>query len=124
MIEQHNFEEAKTSIKHLLKIKSGIVGIHRNLLVNDLIYCEALDNNKNEVTKLLTPAQKNFMKAMKDYPSIIRTEYTLALLIDKDEEKAKEIKRKFISRSKTYPYSADIKSEKELIDIATNVSKN
>lgn len=124
MLEQHNFEEANKAIKHLLKIKSGLIGIHKNLLIVDQIYCELINENFEEAKKLLTPSLKNFMLSMKDYPSIIRTEYTIALLLDKDQNKANEIKKKFILRGKTYPYSADIKSEKELIDIATNISKN
>ncbi len=124
MMEQHNFEEANKAIKHLLKIKSGLIGIHKNLLIIDQIYCELINENYEEAKKLLTPSLKNFMLSMKDYPSIIRTEYTITLLLDKDQNKANEIKKKFISRGKTYPYSADIKSEKELIDIATNISKN
>mgnify|MGYP003296169273 CR=1 FL=1 len=43
--------------------------------------------------------------------------------LEKNIEKANKIKKQFISRSKTYPYPSDIKSEKELIDIATNISK-
>ena len=34
-----------------------------------------------------------------------------------------EGKKQYIEMGKTYPYPSDIRSEKELIDIATNISK-
>lgn len=64
------------------------------------------------------------MTSMKEFPSIIRTEYAIALLLDKNISKANKLKKQFIARGKTYPYPADIKSEKELLDIITNISKH
>ena len=72
----------------------------------------------------MTAELKNFMQSMKDFPSIIRTEYTYALLVEEDLDKANSLKKKFIEKGKTYPYPAEIRSEKELIDIVTNLKKN
>lgn len=124
MMDQHNFEEANQKMKQILRAKTAIVGIHRNLLVCDRVYCELITDNKNLAKKLMTPELKNFMKSMKDFPSVIRTEYAYTLLLEEDIEKANAIKKQFIERGKTYPYQSDIRSEKELIDIATNIKKN
>ena len=56
------------------------------------------------------------MKAMKSFSSVIRTEYALALLFEKDTQKAEE--NTFEKVAKTYPYSQDIESERELMRIA------
>lgn len=124
LMDQHNFEEANNKMKQILRAKTAIIGIHRNLLVCDRIYCELLNDNKSSAKKLMTEELKNFMNSMKNYPSIIRTNYVYSLLYENDIEKANQYKKQFIEISKTYPYQTDIRSEKELIDIVTNLNKN
>ena len=51
-----------------------------------------IEKNIENAKKIITEKQKNYMKALKDIPSTIRTEYAIAKLIDKDENKCKEIK--------------------------------
>ena len=80
-------------------------------------------NSKPE-SEFFNAKLQSFIKSMKDFPSVIRTEYTYALLYEEDLDKANILKKKFIERGKTYPYQSDIRSEKELIDIATNLKKN
>jgi len=119
MMEEKRFQEADSLMEHFLKIDSSIVGIHRNLLICDRMYCEMISNNRKDIIdKMLTKQQKEFMQSMKNFASVIRTEYTYALLVEKNSVKAKKIKAKFDEVSKTYPYQCDIQSEKELIEIA------
>ncbi|MBR2900741.1 MAG: hypothetical protein IKC39_00700, partial [Clostridia bacterium] len=74
-MDMHKFEEARTQIEHLLEIESGIVGLHRNLLLCDLIYIELITENRKEVIdSLMTKELKQFMASMKKFPSVIRTE--------------------------------------------------
>ena len=68
--------------------------------------------------ELLTKEQKKLMKAMKKYPSILRTEYTYALLGQADTSKAEKIKAVFETCAKTYPYPSEIGAERELMCIA------
>ena len=58
------------------------------------------------------------MKAMRTFPSVIRTEYAYAVLGEKNSEKAAKAMRLFEKVAKTYPYPNDINSERELIEIA------
>ena len=58
------------------------------------------------------------MKSMKTYPSVLRTQYVYALLARKDLAEAAKIKEKFEQCAKTYPYTSEIQSERELIEIA------
>ena len=55
---------------------------------------------------------------MKNFPSILRTEYVYALLAEKDEKKAEECWHRFNKIANNYPYPNDIESERELMDVA------
>lgn len=119
LMDLHEFEEADNLMEHMLKIESGIVGLHRNLLVCDRVFIELITENRREaIDRMLSKEQKNFMKQMKNFPSVIRTEYAYALLGEKDSLKAEELKVKFEKCAKTYPYQSDIQSERELMEIA------
>ena len=56
------------------------------------------------------------MKAMKDFPSVIRTEYVYALLYEENENKA--VKVKFEKQAKMYPYENEIQAEREFMKIS------
>ena len=58
------------------------------------------------------------MKAMKTYPAILRTAYAYTLLAQQDEKQAAQIKQKFETIGRAYPYPSDWESERELMDLA------
>ena len=119
LMDEEKFEEADKTMAHLLEIDSGIVGLHRNLMMCDRIYVELIGENRSEtIESMITKEQKKFMKAMKRFPSVLRTQYVLALLSEKDAAKAEAIKNEFEKVAKTYPYAQDIESEKNLMRIA------
>ena len=121
LIDEHKFEEAQKLINNFLKSDTAIIGLHRNLLICDEIFCKTiLGNDKEEINSLLSKEQKKFMKSMKRFPSVVRTEYVYALLIEEDKNKADKIKNIFNKISKTYPYKSEIESEAELMKIAEN----
>lgn len=125
MMETQKFDQAYKLMTHLLEIDSAIVGLHRSLLVCDCAYCELIGENRSDVLEqLFTKKQKKFMKQMKKYPSVLRTEYSYALLSEEDFVKAESIKVRFENCAKSYPYPSDIKAEQELMDIAEQKSKN
>ena len=64
-----------------------------------------------------TPEQLKIMRAMKRYPSGLRTEYAYSLLARKDPENAKKILREFEKSARCYPYPGEIEAERELIAI-------
>ena len=119
LMDEEKFEEADALMAHLLEIESGIVGLHHDLLMCDRIYVELIGQNRTEViASMMTKEQKKFMKAMKRFPSVLRTQYVLALLSEKDAARAEAIKNEFEKVAKTYPYAQDIESEKNLMRIA------
>lgn len=124
LMDQQRFEEADQMIAHLLKIDSGIVGLHRSLMICDRVYCELIRGNRKEsLDEMLTKEQLKFMKAMKKFPSVVRTEYAYALLALKDTTKANTARELFEKVAKTYPYPSDVQSERELIEIADNIAR-
>ena len=118
LMDMQNFEEANKMIQKLLEMESGIAGIYRNLLICDRIYCELLAGNKETAEKLFTKEQQKFMKLMKKFPSVLRTEYAFALLCRSDYSRSEKIKAMFEKCARTYPYSCEVDAERELICIA------
>lgn len=121
LMDEKKFEEADALMAHLLEIESGIVGFHHDLLICDRIYVELIGENRREVVQnMLTKNQKKFMKSMKRFPTVLRTEYALALLFENNTAKSEKIKSEFEKVAKTYPYSQDIESERDLMIIAND----
>ena len=119
LMDEERFEEADELMAHLLEIESGMVGLHRSILICERIYVELIHQNRREVVEeKLTKNLQSFMKTMKDTPSILRTQYAIALLYENDKAKAETIKAQFEKRAKTYPYPHEIDSERDLMKLA------
>lgn len=118
MMDQHRFQEADERMEYILEIESGMVGIHRNLVICDRMYFEMIHQNRQEVLEeFYTKEQKQFMKSMRTFPSVIRTEYAYAVLVEKNQANAAKAMEVFEKIAKSYPYPNDINSERELIQI-------
>lgn len=116
LMDEQNFKEAAQLTDALLAMPSGILGIHRMLLKNDRLFCELIgENDGATVQRLLTKKQKQQMKKMQNHPSLLRTQYALALKREKDREKAEKILRQFEKMAGKYPYKPDIVSEREIM---------
>ena len=116
---------AEKEISALLRSNYNIIGLHKNLLKCDLVYARLINYGKaSELSSLLTLEQLKFMKSMKGYPSVLRTEYAIALLRDGDEKKAEKVKADFDKMAKKYPYPSDIASEQSLMDLALKIYKS
>ena len=125
LMDQQRFSEADRLIAHLLEIDSGIVGLHRSLMICDRMYCELIQDNRKEILEEMhTKEQIQFMKAMKQFPSVVRTEYAYALLALKDTAKANAALNLFEKVAKTYPYPSDVQAERELMEIADSVANS
>lgn len=102
LMDAENFEEADARMAHLLEIDSGMIGLHRGLLICDRIFVELIGENSREIIESMhTKEQKKFMKAMRRYPSVLRTQYALALLYGNDIAKADKIGKEFEKKQKT-----------------------
>ena len=123
LMDQHRFEEAGKLIDHLLEIETGMVALHRNLLICDQIYLELIGQNRSDrLEALYTKELKKFMKVMKTFPSVIRLEYAYRLLAEHDSESVAKSMAAFERVAATYPYPNDINTERELMEIAAKIS--
>ena len=66
---------------------------------------------------MLSKKLKQFMKAMKSFPSVLRCEYALALRAG-DRQKAAKLREDFEKMARNYPNPSDIESERELMALA------
>ena len=117
LMDQCRFSEAQEAMERLLAQKTGILGLYRNLLYCDLLYCRLQDGQTEAAKQLLTREQLAFMKTMKNFPSVIRTQYALAVA-EGDDAKMQFYRKAFEKIAKTYPYPAEIQSERELLALA------
>jgi len=123
LMDEQRFDEADALMIRLLDADIAMVGVHRNLMICDRIFCELIAEKREEVIDdLLTAEQKKFMKSMKKFPTVLRTEYVLARLFYWDVERAEKIGAQFEKVTRTYPYPNDIESERELMQIADRIA--
>ena len=123
LMDAMELEKADDTIAELLQMDTGINELHRRLLIVDQVYCELVGKNRQErLSRLLTKQQIRFMKSMKTFPSVLRTEYTYALLKENDNKKASKIKDEFEKMGAYYPYPQEIESERELMELAEQKS--
>lgn len=116
LMDEQKFAEADNIMETLLTMDIKLAGLYRSLMVNDQIYCELVGSRREErLNLLLDKQQKKFMKAMKNFPSVLRTEYAYALLLEKDSIKADDVLKRFEKMVRTYPNPSDIESERELM---------
>ena len=119
LMDQHKFQAARDEMAKLVSRQTSLMGIYQNLLTCDLMYCELLfENRPDRLERMYTKGQKKFMKNMKKFPSVLRTQYAYALLAEKDRSKAEKLRQQFEKVGKSYPYPVEWAGEQELMDLA------
>ncbi len=123
LIDKGEYDKAIKEIESFVD-NDKVSLVYRGLLVNDLIYCYAiLGKDINKALKYKDDTVKSVLMQMKDNPSVIRTNYAYALLIDKNKEEADKYMEQFNKIKKSYPYKVEIDSELELIELAKEKNK-
>ena len=118
LMDQQKFEEADRAMARLSS-GGGLVGMHKALLVCDRMFVELITKNRAEILdRMRSKDQQKYMQALRNFPSVLRTEYAWALLHDKDQEKADTALQQFEKHAKSYPYTSEITGERELLEIA------
>ena len=88
----------------------------------DVIYLLLiLEKDKKEVDAIKDKTLIKQLKAMRGLITVMRSEYSYALLYEKNEDKAAEIRKAFDSTSEKYPYAYEIESERYLMDKALSL---
>lgn len=124
LMDQLDFAAAEQEIRRLLAREKGILGLYRMTMSCDGALCELIAGRPADLTEALsTKENQQLMKAMKTYPSILRTQYVLALLKDKDADKAEKLLADFEAAAKKHPNPQEIVGERELIAAAQEAAR-
>ncbi len=115
LIDSENFDEAEKSILNLINGDNGLIGMYRSMLISDLIYCLLLKGETERAARYYTMEQRATMNSLNSIPSILRTEYALAICKIEGAKKAEKVKRSFDKLAKKYPYPTDIELDCRLI---------
>lgn len=119
LIDEERFSEAREEALRLLDQGSIALELYQYLVRLDLIYLSLLEGFSSEEAMLHSgPDVERFMKMMPNYPAIVRSAYTIALFVDKDEEKANQFEAKMDTIKTSYPYPVEIEGELQLMALA------
>ncbi len=100
-----------------------LAGLHRAILRMDRAFMEMIEDTplefvrREKIDQWLDAPTRQVMKAMRKGITVLRIEYAQALLIEKDEEKAKKTEAKFEKMFKKYPVFTDVESERSLMNL-------
>ena len=115
LMEQGDFGEAKALIEKLLSDECRLNGITESLVKLDGLYIDLLQRGADaDMTVLDDKKMKAFVKAMKNYPSVLRTTYAVAK-VRGDNKEAERIKLQFNKIAASYPYKTEIETESLLM---------
>lgn len=116
LMDMLDFPAAEKEIRRLLARETGIVGLYRMTMSCDGALCELIAGRPAILTDAVsTTENQQLMKAMKTHPAILRTQYALALLKEKDAAKAEKLLADFEAAAKKHPNPQEIVGERELI---------
>ncbi|NLN41249.1 MAG: M50 family metallopeptidase [Clostridiales bacterium] len=116
LCDKRQFDDAKEMIQFLLQNAPGILEVHKNELLCDLLFYEIIGPcRKEEIEKIYTNQLKKYIKATSSYLARRRLLYAYELLVKKDKEQAQKQLRAFEKATKTYPYAVEIEGEREMI---------
>lgn len=120
-IDQLNFQLAYEIAKRMTETDTAVSEIERYFLTSELIFCELVGKNRSDVLNGYRNQDfKIFLNRMKNFPSLIRMQYTYELMANQDAVTAKAILMQFEKIAKSFPYKGEITKERELIEYAKN----
>ena len=125
LMDQQRFAETAQAIDALEAQKTAILPLHRNLLLCDRLTC-ALFTGEDAAPWLKrwnSKEMRTFRKQMKNFPSVLRTEYAAVLLAEKDSAKAETIRTQFERQAKNHPFAAEAASARALMEQLTQMSQ-
>lgn len=123
LIDAQDFDAARIRIDALADEAHPLLGLHRRLLLVDRLYLELIgERSAAVIDALCTQEQRKFMKSMRRFPPILRTQYALALLYEHDLPKAEAFLTQFEACAAAHPYPSEIEGERELIARAKSLA--
>lgn len=115
--DKGELSKAKEIYEDLLK-NENILGLYKNEIVCELIFCEIMTNcDLDKINQLYNKNIKSYVEQSKHIIGKRRLLYVYELLINKDEGKAEKYRKDFNKLIRTYPYRGEIESEIELMNL-------
>lgn len=122
--ELRDFDTYKKLVNKVLEINNNMLPLHKNELICELIFLEIINScNKDVIDNLFTSDIKEYIARTSEFLSRIRLKYGYELLMQRNDEVAELILKKFEKVSKTWPFQNDIKSELSLIELIKDKHK-
>lgn len=118
-----DFEQAKKECEFGLNKVPGMIEIYKNELGCELLFYEIMDNNMKEVERLYTKQLKKYIKATSMYVTRKRLMYAYELLVNKNEAQANKVLKDFEKVATSYPYEAEVESEREVLELIKSKSE-
>lgn len=123
LMEEHRFEEAYAKMLSLIEGDNGVVPVYRSLLALDCIYCELVGECRaDHLEPLMDKQLRRLMSSMKNFLSVLRTQFAWELLYKKDHAKAEQYRMKFEKAAKNKHYPGEADGERWLVNYAAELS--
>lgn len=125
LLDEGSFEEADRLIDFMISDKCAISDFKKKSAVLEKIYITLINKtvNSSEAEALLNDDIRLFMLQNRDFITVIRLEFALALLYYKDMKKASEFRERFARCLKNEPYPANIAAEIDLVELAERTAE-
>ena len=125
LMDEMDFAAAEREIRALMAREKGVLPLYRMTMACDGAVCEMVAGRPADLTDMLdTPDMQQLIKAMPNYPSILRTQYAVALLKERDGEKAAKVLERFEAAALRHPNPQEIVGERELLLAIQNALLN
>lgn len=117
LMDAQHFEEAAALIDRLKARPGGLMPLYHSLLLCDRLYCALLrgEDAYEWLAEWETKQMRQFRKQMRDFLTVLRTEYVTALHAG-DKTAAEMFRARFEACGTRHPYPAEVVSERKLME--------
>ncbi|MBR0092811.1 MAG: hypothetical protein IJP92_14055 [Lachnospiraceae bacterium] len=115
-LDAHDFPAAEQVIARMEDPDCSMIGLYRHLINVDKIFLSILkDAEHTDISPLEDRQVKSVMRAMRNNPSVIRTEYAVAKRVRGDQDVTEKWLKRFERVKKSHPNPVEIQTEEELM---------
>lgn len=117
LMDEQRFAEAAQQIDTLDAAPTALLPLHHRMLLCDRLTCALLTGEDAApfVRRWNSREVKAFRSQMRRYPAVLRTEFAVTLLVEKDAARAEKIRSQMEKALRSYPYAAEAAAEHALL---------
>lgn len=118
LMESGEFEAANEYAKEVLQTPGKMLPLHQNSLRCEMLFHELThENRREEVERMYTKEVKELFTLLAGHLATLRVQYALAVLYDKDDEKARKLLEKFNKACDSHPLEGEVPGERAWIEL-------